>query len=212
MSERAFGIEEKSFQIIENEAGDHGYSKLEWPLVRRAIHATADFDFCRDSRVLFHPNSLDSGFAAIASKCTIVTDVEMVLSAINKKAILDLGLKTACYISDKEVARVAAATGQTRSECAMRHAAKEIDGGIVAIGNAPTALYEVLRMAGEKIARPSLVVGIPVGFVSAAESKEALAKSDIPYITNVGRKGGSPVASSIVNALLLLYQSGHLRE
>ena len=88
----------------------------------------------------------------------------------------------------------------------MRRAAKEIEGGIVVIGNAPTALYEVIAMVKEG-ARPALVVGIPVGFVSAPESKEELAKADIPFITNIGRKGGSPAASSIVNAMLLLFKS-----
>jgi precorrin-8X/cobalt-precorrin-8 methylmutase len=94
----------------------------------------------------------------------------------------------------------------------MRHAEKELDNGIVAIGNAPTALYEVLQMINERVCTPALVVGIPVGFVSAAESKEALSKSKTPFITNIGRKGGSPTASSIINALLLLYESIHRRE
>jgi precorrin-8X/cobalt-precorrin-8 methylmutase len=90
----------------------------------------------------------------------------------------------------------------------MRRAAKDIDGGIIAIGNAPTALYEVINMAREGIIKPALVIGMPVGFVSAVESKEELAKmNDLPFITNVGRKGGSSAVSSIVNAIMLLYQS-----
>jgi precorrin-8X/cobalt-precorrin-8 methylmutase len=131
----------------------------------------------------------------------------MVLAAINKKSLADLGLRTACYISDAKVADEAKKLGKTRSEMALRRAAKEMDGGIVVIGNAPTALYEVIAMVKEGAARPALVVGIPVGFVSAPESKEELARTEIPYITNVGRKGGSPAASSIVNAILLLYSS-----
>jgi precorrin-8X/cobalt-precorrin-8 methylmutase len=98
--------------------------------------------------------------------------------------------------------------GKTRSETAMRRAAKDIDGGIVAIGNAPTALYEVINMAREGITKPALVIGMPVGFVSAVESKEELANmNDLPFITNVGRKGGSSAVSSIMNAIMLLYQS-----
>jgi precorrin-8X/cobalt-precorrin-8 methylmutase len=98
--------------------------------------------------------------------------------------------------------------GKTRSETAMRRAAKDMDGGIIAIGNAPTALYEVINMAREGIIKPALVIGMPVGFVSAVESKEELAKmNDLPFITNVGRKGGSSAVSSIVNAIMLLYQS-----
>jgi len=207
MSERAFDIEKKSFEIIDSEIGQHGYNEMQWAIVRRVIHATADFDFAGKGKILFHEKALDSVFDAIRNKCTIVTDVDMVLAAINKKSLSDLGLKTACYISDGKVAEGAHRLGRTRSETAMRHAAKEMDGGIVAIGNAPTALYEVINMVKEGVTRPALVVGIPVGFVSAPESKEELARADVPFITNIGRKGGSPAASSIMNAILLLYQS-----
>jgi precorrin-8X/cobalt-precorrin-8 methylmutase len=207
MSERAFDIEKKSFEIIDSEIGNHDYNEMQWAIVRRVIHATADFDFAGKGKILFHEKALYSVFDAIRNKCTIVTDVDMVLAAINKKSLSDLGLKTACYISDSGVAEEARRLGRTRSETSMRHAAKEMDGGIVAIGNAPTALYEVINMVKEGVARPALVVGIPVGFVSAPESKEELARSDVPFITNIGRKGGSPAASSIMNAILLLYQS-----
>jgi precorrin-8X/cobalt-precorrin-8 methylmutase len=207
MTERAFDIEKKSFEIIDSEIGQHNYNEMQWAIVRRVIHATADFDFAGKGKILFHERALDSVFDAIRNRCTIVTDVDMVLAAINKKSLSDLGLKTACYISDGKVAEEARRLGRTRSETAMRHAAKEMDGGIVAIGNAPTALYEVINMVKEGAARPALVVGIPVGFVSAPESKEELAKTDVPFITNIGRKGGSPAASSIMNAILLLYQS-----
>lgn len=206
MASRAFDIEKKSFEIIDSEVGSHGYSDSQWAIVRRVIHATADFDFAGKGGMLFHEKAIDSAFDAIRRKCTIVTDVDMVLAAINKKSLADLGLKTACYISDAGLAEESRRTGRTRSELAMRRAAKEIDGGIVVIGNAPTALYEVIAMVKEG-ARPALVVGIPVGFVSAPESKEELAKADVPFITNIGRKGGSPAASSIVNAMLLLFKS-----
>jgi precorrin-8X/cobalt-precorrin-8 methylmutase len=149
---------------------------------------------------------MDSAFSAIGRKCSVVTDVDMVLAAINKKSLADLCLKPRCYISDPALAEEARGTGRTRSELAMRRAAAELDGGIAAIGNAPTALFELVGMIREGVCRPALVIGIPVGFVSAPESKEELAKLDVPYITNSGRKGGSPAASSIVNALMLLYQ------
>ncbi len=213
MTERAFDIEKRSFEIIDSEVDtNHGYDSLQWPIVRRVIHATADLDFAaRNGKMLFHERAIESAFTAIKNKCTIVTDVDMVLAAINKKSLSDLGLKTACYISDKGVAEEAKKLGKTRSEMAMRHAAKDIQGGIVVIGNAPTALFEVLSMARERVVRPALVVGIPVGFVSAPESKEALAMNaeGVPFITNVGRKGGSAAASSIINALLLLYKSNN---
>ncbi|WP_148681792.1 precorrin-8X methylmutase [Candidatus Nitrososphaera gargensis] len=208
MSNRAFDIEKKSFEIIDSEIGSHDYNELQWAIVRRVIHATADFDFAGKGKILFHERAIESAFDAIRNRCTIVTDVDMVLAAMNKKSLTDLGLRTACYISDSGIAEEARRSGRTRSEVAMRHAAKDMDGGIVVIGNAPTALYEVISMVREGVTKPALVVGIPVGFVSAPESKEELAKmDDVPFITNVGRKGGSPAASSIINAMLLLYQS-----
>jgi precorrin-8X/cobalt-precorrin-8 methylmutase len=214
MLERAFDIEKRSFEIIDSEVGAegrNGYDSLQWPVVRRVIHATADFDFASsgsNGRMLFHPQAIESAFAAIGRRCTIVTDVDMVLAAINKKSLADLGLRTACYIADPQVAEESRRLGMTRSEMAMRRAAADMDGGIVVVGNAPTALYEVIKMVREGVTKPALVVGMPVGFVSAAESKEELSKTDrVPYITNVGRKGGSAAASSIVNAILLLYQN-----
>jgi precorrin-8X/cobalt-precorrin-8 methylmutase len=207
MSERAIDIEKLSFEIIDAEIGSHDYNELEWPIVRRVIHATADFDFARKGKIIFHNNPIDSAFNAIKNKCNIVTDVDMVLSALNKKSIADLGLKSACYISDKTLSDKARLYNKTRSEMAMRYAADEINGGIVAIGNAPTALYEIIKMVRENVTKPALIVGIPVGLVSASESKDELTKIDTPFISNVGRKGGSPAASSIVNAIMLLYKS-----
>jgi precorrin-8X/cobalt-precorrin-8 methylmutase len=209
MSKKAFDIEKRSFEIIESEVGNHQqYNENEWVIVRRVIHATADFDFAGKGKIVFHKKAIESAFNALRERCTVVTDVDMVLAAISKKSIIDLGLKTVCYISDSIVAEQARRLGKTKSETAMRRAAKDMDGGIVAIGNAPTALYEVINMVREGITKPALVVGIPVGFVSAAESKEELAiMNDLPFITNVGRKGGSSAVSSIINAIMLLYQS-----
>jgi precorrin-8X/cobalt-precorrin-8 methylmutase len=207
MSERAFNIEKKSFEIIDTEVGPHTYSEMEWAIVRRVIHATADFEFATGaSRIIFHPRALSSAFSAIKNRCAVVSDVDMVLAAINKKSLADLGLTPRCYISDVSLADESRKTGRTRSELAMRRAAKEMEGGLVAIGNAPTALYELIRMVREGATKPALIVGIPVGFVSAVESKQELTKTEIPYITNSGRKGGSPAASSIINAILLLYR------
>jgi precorrin-8X/cobalt-precorrin-8 methylmutase len=208
MSEKAFDIEKRSFEIIESEVVNHQYNEIEWAIVRRVIHATADFDFAGTNKIIFHKKAIESALNALTDRCAIVTDVEMVLAAISKKSISDLGLKAVCYISDPMVADHARRFGKTRSETSMRRAAKDMDGGIVAIGNAPTALSEVITMVREGITKPALVVGIPVGFVSAAESKEELAKMDEPpFITNIGRKGGSPAVSSVINAIMLLYQS-----
>jgi len=208
MSQRAFDIEKRSFDIIESEIGGHSYNEYEWVIVRRVIHATADFDFAKSGKILFHEKAIDSCFNALERKCTIVTDVDMVVAALNKKSIADLGLSAVCYISDPLVAEQARKLGKTRSEIAMRRASNDMNGGIVVIGNAPTALYELISMMKERVTKPALVVGIPVGFVSATESKEELARiNDVPFITNRGRKGGSPVVSSIMNALMLLYLS-----
>lgn len=207
MSKRSFDIEKKSFDIIDAEIGVHQYNNLEWVIVRRVIHATADFDFAREGgRIIFHRNAIESAFNAIENKCNIVTDVDMVLSGINKKSIASLGLKATCYISNQSVIDESLKSNRTRSEIAMRHAANEMDRGIVAIGNAPTALYETIKMIREGVIKPAVVIGIPVGFVSAHESKEELTTTYLPFITNIGRKGGSPAASSIVNAIMLLYQ------
>jgi precorrin-8X/cobalt-precorrin-8 methylmutase len=208
MSERAFDIEKRSFEIIDTEVGKHGYDEMQWTIVRRVVHATADFDFATGkSKIIFHPVAIQSSFAAMKNQCAIVSDVDMVLAAINKKSLASLGLRPRCYISDMSVAEQSRSTGKTRSELAMRRATEEINGGIVVIGNAPTALYELIQMIREGTVLPALVVGVPVGFVSAPESKEELARLDVPIITNSGRKGGSPAASSIINALMLLYQN-----
>jgi precorrin-8X/cobalt-precorrin-8 methylmutase len=207
MSNRAFNIEKQSFDIIESEIGNHDYSENEWTIVRRVIHATADFDFARSNKILFHKRSIDSAFKAFERGCYIVTDVEMVLHGLNKQSLSKLGLEGVCLINEPRLKDMAKTSDKTRSELAMQTSSEKIDQGIVIIGNAPTALYEVISMMKAKKINPFLVIGIPVGFVSAVESKEELSKIDSPYITNIGRKGGSSAASSIINSLMLLYIS-----
>lgn len=147
-----------------------------------------------------------SAFNAIKNRCSIVTDVEMVKVALNKTMLSNLGLSTVCNISNETVINESRIRNKTRSELAMRHSSSEMAGSIVAIGNAPTALHETIKMVEEGTPPPALIIGVPVGFVSALESKKELATTKIPFITNIGRKGGSAVASSIVNAIMLLYQ------
>ena len=207
MSERAFGIEKQSFDIIESEIGKHDYPKNQWTIVRRVIHATADFDFARSDRIIFSKDAIESAYLAFSRNSHIVTDVEMVLHGINKKSISDIGLRGICMINDPKLKEISKMSNRTRSELAMRECASKIDKGIVIIGNAPTALYEVISMIEEKEISPLLVIGIPVGFVSAVESKRELSKKEVPYITNTGRKGGSSAASSIINSLMLMYMS-----
>ena len=209
MSESSLGIEENSMKIIELEIGTHSYSELQWNVVRRVIHATADFDFAKPdkNRIIFSTNAIENAFKAFKKKRHIVVDVDMVQSGINKKSVAKIGTSLICNISNKVVIDTSKKENKTRSTIAMRYSSKEIDGGIVVIGNAPTALYEVIKMINENVVNPLLVIGIPVGFVSAAESKSELSKTNVDFITNIGRKGGSPAASSIINALMLLYIS-----
>ena len=203
-------IEDASMQIIENEIGSHSYDDKEWPIVRRVIHSTADFDFARKNEILFHHKAIINGLNALKNGCSIVVDVNGVSGLLNKKNLADFGNKIVCKISDPEVVKKAMSENKTRSQVAMRMSKKEIDKGIVVIGNAPTALFEVIKIVQEKIVKPTLIIGIPVGFISAEESKDELAKTDVPFITNRGRKGGSASASAIVNALFKLVRENSL--
>jgi precorrin-8X/cobalt-precorrin-8 methylmutase len=205
MSNRAFNIEKKSFDIIESEIGDHDYNHEQWAVVRRVIHATADFDFAKSCKIIFHPKAIESAFSAFSKKSYIVTDVEMVLHGINKISLKNLDMEGICYINDPQCVQDSKKLEKTRSELAIQKAMDKINNGIVIIGNAPTALYEVISLIKEKRISPLLVIGIPVGFVSAVESNYELSKLSVPYITNISRKGGSSAASSIMNALMLLY-------
>ena len=201
-------IEDESMQIIENEIGSHSYNEKEWPIVRRIIHSTADFDFAGENKLLFHKDAISNGINALKNGCSIVADVNGVIGLMNKQNPKDFGNELICNISDPSLMESAKKTGKTRAQMSMRVAEKEINGGIVVVGNAPTALLEVMEMVREGLVKPALVVGIPVGFVSAVESKDELSKTDIPFITNIGRKGGSPCASAIINALYKLLRQG----
>jgi precorrin-8X/cobalt-precorrin-8 methylmutase len=207
MSEASLGIEERSMEIIESEIGTHGYTERQWSIVRRVIHSTADFDFAKPYKngIIFSTNAIENAFEALKKRRYIVVDVDMVLSGINKKSAAIIGTSMICNISNKDVLTISKNENKTRSKVAMRYSSEQIDGGIVVIGNAPTALFELVNMINEGVARPLLVVGIPVGFVSAEESKLELSKTNVEFITNIGRKGGSPAAASIINALMLMY-------
>ena len=202
-------IEDESMQIIENEIGSHSYNEQEWPIVRRIIHSTADFDFARDNKIIFQKNAVQSGLDALKNGCSIIVDVNGIVGLMNKQNPKDFGNNVICNISEPSLIEEAKKENKTRAQMSMRIAKEDMNGGIVVIGNAPTALLEVMEMVGEGITKPALIIGIPVGFVSAVESKEELAKMDIPFITNQGRKGGSPCASATVNALYKLLRQGN---
>ena len=202
-------IEDESMQIIDDEVGPHQYGKLEWPVVRRVIHATADFDFAGKNKIVFHKDAIMNGINALKEGCSIVIDVNGVIGGLNKQNPKDFGNKLICNISDSNIAEQAKKENKTRAQMSMRIAASEMNEGIVAIGNAPTALLEVIQMIREEITKPALLIGIPVGFVAAVESKEKLQVSDVPFITNIGRKGGSSCAASIINALYKLLRDNY---
>ena len=191
-------------EIIEREVGSHPYNELEWPIVRRIIHATADFDFAGENKIVFHKDAITSGINALKNGCSIIADVNGVIGGLNKQNPKDFGNNLICNISDPDLAERAKQENKTRAQMSMRITASEMNGGILVIGNAPTALLEVIKMIREGVTKPALVIGIPVGFVSAEESKEELQTVDVPFITNTGRKGGSSCAASIVNALFKL--------
>jgi precorrin-8X/cobalt-precorrin-8 methylmutase len=197
-------IEDGSFAIIDQEVGAHSFSPSDWAVVRRVIHATADFEFKELMRL--HPGAVQAGVAALRGGCHVLVDVQMISAGLNKERLSSYGCSIVSYISDEDVIARAKAANSTRAIESMRkaHALGTLDGSVVAIGNAPTALLELVRLCREEGARPALVVGVPVGFVSAAESKEAALGLPVPFIVALGRKGGSPVAVAILHALLLL--------
>ena len=204
-------IEAESFRMIDVEVGPHPWSPSEWPVVRRAIHTSADFEYSRS--MFFSANAVAHGVEALRKGCSIVTDTTMALSGISRARLERFGIGISCFVADPLVAKEAQALGVTRSILAMRKGALDRDNGIFVIGNAPTALFELLRLVREEGLRPELIVGLPVGFVGAAESKEALPGLEatdlqIPFITNRGRKGGSNVAAAVVNALLIMAEEG----
>ena len=203
-------IEHDSFAIIDAEAGPHGdYSAEQWPLVRRMIHANADFEF--NGLTTFHPNAMQAGLAAVLKGGTpIVADVEMICVGLSAPRLKHFGISTHHYISDPDVIDLAKAEETTRAVQAMRkaHRLGTLDGAIVGIGNAPTALIEVIRLIREEGAKPALIVGMPVGFVSAAESKDLLMTlSDTPWVAIRGRKGGSTLVVAAIHALLGLAEA-----
>ncbi|MCC3379357.1 precorrin-8X methylmutase [Paenibacillus farraposensis] len=195
-------IEGKSFQMITEELGEHPFTAEQYPVVQRVIHASADFELGRS--MVFHPKAIEAGIAAIRAGQQVVADVQMIQAGVSKDRIRQFGGDVHVYISDPDVIEEAKRLNTTRAIISMRKAIQAGEGGIYAIGNAPTALLELIRLVKEGAAKPGLVIGMPVGFVSAAESKDELRKLDIPFITNIGRKGGSTIVVAALNAISLM--------
>ena len=195
-------IEAQSFTIIDTEAGPHAFSPDQWQIIRRMIHTSADFDYMKTVR--FHPDAISKGIQAISEGKAIITDTTMAKSGINAAGLARFGCRVTCLIQDSQVCQRAQDGGNTRSAAAVDAALAEMSGGIYVIGNAPTALLRLIELIKAGQALPALVIGLPVGFVNAAESKDELMAMDYPSISNLGRKGGSTVAASVVNALVKL--------
>lgn len=193
-------IMEQSFAVIDQEIGPHPFEPHEYAIVRRVIHTTADFEF--KQLIRFSPGAIAAAIAALQQQVPIVTDVTMV-----KQGIINLVAQTFNnpVISAVEQAETAA-PGKTRTETGLLTCLEQYPQAIYAIGNAPTALLALCQtlQARSTAPRPTLVIGAPVGFISVIESKVALAQTSLPQIRVEGRKGGSPVAAAIVNALLVL--------
>lgn len=198
-------IEEESFRIIDETLVGFGFDRGWHQVVRRAVHAAADFEMA--DLLGHHPEAIEKGVQAIREHRPIIVDVQMVESGISKPLTERFGNVIHCHVADPDVVEAAKKEGQTRSTIAMRKMKSQLNGAIAVVGNAPTALFEILRLVREDGVRPSLIIGVPVGFVGAAESKELLSRENrVPWITSHGPKGGSTVAVAIVNALLRLAQ------
>ena len=197
-------IEERSFEIITAEMGDKVFPEAIAPMVKRIIHTTADFEYADLLEIL--NGGYESGMAALKQGKKIYADTRMIQVAVNKKALADHGIEIVNFVHDADVATEAKERGVTRSTVSMEKALKDDSVGIFAIGNAPTALYTLIEQVKLGKAKPALIIGAPIGFVGAAESKEALDQIDSPIIRINGRKGGSPVVAAILNAML--YQLG----
>jgi len=220
-------IEAESFEIIDSLLEPEDPEDPEYQVVRRIVHTTGDPSLSR--AVIFSPGAIAAGVAALAEGTKILCDVNMVAAGIGPTAALR-SIDVTCLVAEPETALLSRREGLTRGAAAMRLAARKqaggqdedkssgartekgdgsmLDGAIVAVGNAPTALFELLRLVTEEGVRPALVVGVPVGFVGAAESKDALAASGLPFITIPGNRGGSSIAVAIVNALLRMSLQG----
>ena len=195
-------IEKTSMKIIREELAQMGREIPEdlAPVVMRVIHTTADFEYA--DTMTFSPGAIEKAREAIRNGARIVTDTNMALAGVNKKSLAKWGGEALCFMADPEVAAEASARGITRAAVSMEKAAGLEGETIFAIGNAPTALLALRDLMDTKGFRPALIIGVPVGFVNVVNAKEQIMETDVPWIVNKGRKGGSGVAAAICNALL----------
>lgn len=192
-------IEQASMAIIAEEMGEWAGNEEDLPVVKRVVHTTADFDFVQALR--FSEGAVARGREALRRGVTVVTDTAMAAAGISKTAASRWNVPIVCHMAEPDVREEAEIRGTTRAVISMEHAALETPDAIFAIGNAPTALIHLCELIRRGLAKPSLVIGVPVGFVNVVEAKEMLTATDVPQIVAMGRKGGSTVAAAIVNAL-----------
>ena len=198
-------IERSSMAIIRKEIKDRGAALEEQnaPVILRVIHATADFEYLET--LTFSPDAVRLASGALTKGTPIVTDTNMALSGVSRPGLCKLGGEAFCFMADPAIAQKAKRDSTTRAAAAMRHASETLPGAILAVGNAPTALFQIAEEI-EAGLRPALVVAVPVGFVNVVESKERIVSvcraHDVPVIAAMGRKGGSSVAAAILNALI----------
>lgn len=196
-------IEKKSMELIAPYLEKFTLTPQAVKVYSRMIHASGDVDYA--NHIMIHEEAIAAALAALQAGNDVFCDVEMVRTGINKKKLASFGGQVHCLIADERIATEAKKQDITRSMAAMRSFGHQMDGAIVAIGNAPTALFEVIRLMKEESLKPAVIIGVPVGFVGAKESKDVLAEeSPVPFITVKGNKGGSPIAASAVNALLYM--------
>ncbi|WP_105615033.1 precorrin-8X methylmutase [Vallitalea okinawensis] len=200
---RPMNIENNSMSIIEAEMkSPESFTKQELQIVKRVIHTTADFDY--ENFIRMNHDFIQAFSEAIKKGLPIITDTNMVKAGINKRTLSQFGCEIHCFVGDEDVRKVARETGMTRSVKAIDKAVNTFDEALFVFGNAPTALVRLLELTEQKKAFPQGIVGVPVGFVGAKESKELLARHEVPHITTLSRKGGSNVAAAIVNAILYM--------
>lgn len=195
-------IEKRSFEIITEELKKRGISLLEEQemITKRVIHTSADFDYV--NTLVFSKGAVSIAKELLLKGADIVTDTNMALAGINKNALAKLGGQAHCFMADEDVARIAKKEGVTRATVSIKKASKLEKPVIFAVGNAPTALLQLYEMIMENVFCPAFVIGVPVGFVNVEVAKELIMQTEVPYIINRGRKGGSNVAAAICNALL----------
>ena len=196
-------IEKRSFEIITEELGEKikKFTEEELPIVKRVIHTTADFEYA--DLIEFLEDPISSAKEVLSGGCKIYCDTNMIVNGLSKNILKKFNCIPYTLVSDAEVSKKAKARGVTRSIVGMEHAGKDKETKIFLIGNAPTALYKLKEMIEKnEIEKPALVVGVPVGFVGAKESKDVFKDTKVPYITINGRKGGSTVAVSILHGIL----------